>query len=298
MASFKSKYWVFMLKLMGKKRNRATVEGFYKDLKKRRASDTYQPPKKLYEHFTITEREVDGFPVFTMKEKSTSMRQHLFYLHGGAYVGEILPQQWEFAAHLAARTHSQVTIPIYPLAPEHTVETTLPFVQKVYAEIEENLGDFRMHVIGDSAGAGLAVAMAAEQVKAKGSTSIRQLILVSPWVDVTMENETIPELDKVDPWLTPVGLKEAGKCYAGEADVRDPRVSPTFGTLEGLPPCHIMIGTRDILLPDARLFASKLADAEVKHSFRQVADMFHCWVMLDMPETRRAREEIIGLLQS
>ncbi|WP_417451247.1 alpha/beta hydrolase fold domain-containing protein [Kordiimonas sp.] len=298
MASLKSKYWVLMLKLMGKKRNRTSVEAFYQDIEKRRKSDRYQPPKDLAQHFTVTETSVDGFPVITLKEKSISVRQHLFYLHGGAYVGEILPQQWEFIAHLAARTHAEVVVPIYPLAPEHKAAAVQPFVQKVYHQLEERLQGMRLHVIGDSAGAGLAVALAQAERAERGAFSAHQLLLVSPWVDVSMDNPDIAAIEASDPWLTQVGLAEAGRCYAGDWDVKDPRISPTFGKLDGLPKTHIMMGTRDILLPDAKLFADKLGAAGVPYSFRQYEGMFHCWVMLDMPETREAREEMIGLLQS
>ncbi len=298
MASLKYRFWVMMLGLMGKKRNRATVEAFYEDVKKRRASDNFEPPKKIADHFTVRREEIDGFPVLSLKEKSTSVRQYLFYLHGGAYVGEILPQQWEFIAQLAARTHAEVMVPIYPLAPEHKVEEVLAFVRKAYHSLEERVNGLRIHMVGDSAGAGLAVALAQAEIAARGSCSASQMVLVSPWLDVTMENPAIAELEDSDPWLTRVGLIEAGKCYAGETDMRDTRVSPTFGKLEGLPRTHILIGTRDILLPDAKAFADKLAAANVDYSYRQYPDMFHCWVMLDMPETRRTREEIIGLLQS
>ena len=298
MASLKYRFWVMMLGLMGKKRNRATVEAFYEDVKKRRASDNFDPPKDIASHFIVKREEIDGFPVISIKEKSTSVRQYLFYLHGGAYVGEILPQQWEFIAQLAARTHSEVMVPIYPLAPEHKVEEVLSFTRKAYKTLEAQVNDQRIHVVGDSAGAGLALALAQAEIADAGSFSARQLVLVSPWVDVTMDNPEITALEEADPWLTRVGLIEAGKCYAGDVDVRDPRVSPTFGKLEGLPKTHVLIGTRDILLPDAKVFADKLSAAGVEFSYRQYPDMFHCWVMLDMPETRRTREEIIGLLQS
>ena len=298
MASLKYRFWVMMLGLMGKKRNRASVEAFYEDIKKRRASDNYEPPGDLVTHFTVKRREIDGFPVISLKEKNTSVRQYLFYLHGGAYVGEILPQQWQFIAQLAARTHAEVMVPIYPLAPEHKVEDVLGVARKAYNALEAEVNGLRIHIVGDSAGAGLAVALAQAEIAEKGQCSASQMVLISPWVDVTMENEAIAALEDADPWLTRIGLKEAGKCYAGDVDVRDARVSPTFGPLEGLPKTHVMIGTRDILLPDAKAFADKLAAADVPYSYRQYPDMFHCWVMLDMPETRRTREEIIGLLQS
>lgn len=298
MASLKYRFWVVMLGLMGKKRNRASVEAFYADVEKRRKTDNFEPPKELASHFTVRREEVDGFPVISLKEKSTSVRQYLYYLHGGAYVGEILPQQWEFIAQLAARTHSEVMVPIYPLAPEYKVDTVLSFARKAFHKLEERANGLRIRMVGDSAGAGLAVALAQAEVAEKGTCAASQMVLVSPWVDVTMENEAIADLEGADPWLTRVGLIEAGKCYAGDAGVRDPRVSPTFGKLEGLPKTDILIGTRDILLPDAKAFADKLSAAGVPFTYRQYPDMFHCWVMLDMPETRRAREEIIGLLQS
>ena len=48
-------------------------------------------------------------------------------------------------------------------------------------------------------------------------------------------------------------------------ELDDPRVSPLFGELEGLPPVSIWIGSHDLLLTDSR----RLRDRYRRHTFKE-----------------------------
>ena len=82
-----------------------------------------------------------------------------------------------------------------------------------------------------------------------------RLVLLSPWIDVTMTNPAIPTLEEGDFILSAYGLAGLGKLWAGEMDVRDSRVSPLYGSMAGLPPTLIFCGTDEILRPDITLLA-------------------------------------------
>ena len=87
--------------------------------------------------------------------------------------------------------------------------------------------------------------------------------------------------------------------YAGDLDLKDPRVSPIYGELRGLGPITVLVGTRDLLLHDSRRLRD-LAEAEgieVTH-LHEEEDLSHVWPILPLPEARRARAAIVGSIRS
>jgi monoterpene epsilon-lactone hydrolase len=55
-----------------------------------------------------------------------------------------------------------------------------------------------------------------------------------------------------DPVVSGAALRMMAKTYLAGADPEFPHASPLYGDLTGLPPLHIQVGTREILLGDAR----------------------------------------------
>lgn len=62
-----------------------------------------------------------------------------------------------------------------------------------------------------------------------------QMILLSPWPDVSMDTPFAPRIDKADPNLQYDILKIAGQNWAGTHDVHDYRVSHIYRDLTSLP---------------------------------------------------------------
>ena len=93
--------------------------------------------------------------------------------------------------------------------------------------------------MGDSAGGGLALGLA-EALRDEGDTLPEELILISPWVDLTMSNPDMKDYVKHDPMLGIDGLRRMGEVWANGLELTDPKVSPIFGDLSGLPPVTII----------------------------------------------------------
>jgi epsilon-lactone hydrolase len=68
----------------------------------------------------------------------------------------------------------------------------------------------------------------------------------------------------------------ADTCLAG-ADPQDPRASPLFGDLRGLPPMLIQVGGAEMLLDQVSAFAARARAAGVQVAFRREPDMVHDW---------------------
>lgn len=200
----------------------------------------------------------------------------LIFLHGGAYLFPLVDGQWGIVEGLIDRTGLPVIIPDYPLAPNHTATDAFDFVQPIIDEARAEFG--RVILFGDSAGGGLALSLAMQR-RDMGARQVDGLVLYAPWVDVTMTNPRIEEVQGRDKILRVPGLAWAGRAWAADLDPTDPRVSPLYGDPAGLPPMRIFQGDADILGPDTIEFARKAARAGVDVRLRVEPDGFHVYVL-------------------
>jgi monoterpene epsilon-lactone hydrolase len=245
-------------------------------------------PQALRRSFSITADTVRGRQVITLTPKSGGINTHLIYTHGGAYNHPLLGVHWRIIAALTRRTGARVTVPLYGLAPEHTADDAYQLLEDVYRTVAERAGNAPVFLVGDSAGAGLAIGQAI-LYREKGLRAPNGLLLFSPWVDVTMSHPGIAAIAGLDPILAPEGLAAAGTDWAGPRGSTDPLVSPLYDTLEGLPPTFIYQGGHDIFLPDAKKFAAKARAAGTKVELRIYPAAFHVFVAAPWtPEARHA----------
>ena len=212
---------------------------------------------------------------------------HLLYLHGGGYVMDIVPQHYETVARLCERLGASASVPVYPLAPENDAQAILDAMLTLYRDCAEQHGAHRLTVMGDSAGAGMSLALA-QMLQAAGEKLPGALVLFSPWLDATASDPQQKAIEKRDKMLAQSGLLKCAELYRGALSADDPRISPLFGPVQGMPPIAIFAGTRDILLVDARRLAERLSAIGVDHAYYEYPGLFHVWMLLDIPEGRDA----------
>jgi acetyl esterase/lipase len=150
-------------------------------------------------------------------------------------------------------------------------------------------------LMGDSAGGGMALAVA-QQHRDCGGPALRRVVLISPWLDVATDHPDQLEIAPRDLMLRIPVAQEAGRLYAGELPVDDPRVSPLHGDLRGLPPVDVFVGTDELVLVDAtRLEANAKESGAVVH-VDVGRDMQHVYPILPLlPEGAAARRRIVEL---
>jgi acetyl esterase/lipase len=215
----------------------------------------------------------------------------VIYLHGGAYVADIVQQHWRFIARMADRLGMRFVVPLYPLAPENQCLAVTSFVLGVYRDVLASQGPSRLFLMGDSAGGGLALSLAM-QVASAALPKPAGLVLISPWLDVTMTAARQEEIERVDSMLMRPGVRAAGRWYAGSLPTKDPRVSPLFGELVGLPPILMFCGTHDILVADARRLALRAEVDGADIEYHEEPGLMHVYPLLFFPESRKAQDEI------
>lgn len=235
----------------------------------------------------VHEETVAGFPVITLTPRKPSGRE-LMYLHGGAYVFPLREAHWWIIAALIRRTGATVTVPLYGLAPWHSVAEALPFVDAVHQAVARRAAGGRIFVAGDSAGGGLALAHVIDR-RNRGQSQPRAIFLFAPWVDCTMSNPDIAPLEHLDPMLDVPGLVYCAQLWARGLPLDSWQVSPVNDSLAGLAPMHLFQGGRDLLLPDAERFAAKAAEASLPVELKIARGGFHVYVAATFtPEARSA----------
>ncbi|MGV1008667.1 MAG: alpha/beta hydrolase [Dermatophilaceae bacterium] len=258
----------------------------------------FAPPRSLDRYVTLALHRDHGWRVYEMTPREAPVpQQRVVYFHGGGYVYEVDWAHWRVCRRICTMVPAQVSVPIYPLAPGATAQITVPTAADIVEAVLQDAGDESLvTLMGDSAGGGLALAVA-QQLRDRGSGAPR-LVLIAPWLDVTMTYESLDEVSTRDPMLSVPRLRRAGELYAGDLDVKDPRVSPIYGDLRGLGPVTVLVGTRDLLLHDSRRLRD-LAQAEgVEVTYHEAQDLIHVWPILPLPEARRARHAIVGSIRS
>jgi len=296
MPSLKSRLVAFVLKHTRKKAF-ASAEGMQRWIAKSRKTQDHRPPAVLSRRLAIAQREVCGFPLYEVKPLSGAGSLRILYLHGGAYVFEITPFHWNLIAELTERLGAHVTVPVYPLAPEHGFDAIYAMVGEVYRGVLAETQAEDIAFVGDSAGGNMAVVLTM-MAAIEGLPAPSKHVLISPGLDMSLANPDVLAVEKRDPWLGVPGGLEAVRLYAPDMDRSDWRISPLYGDLSVLPPTLLFTGGRDILNPDTIIFAERARAAGVAVDLVDEPDMIHVWPLIGMPEAKVARDRMVEFLQS
>ena len=199
----------------------------------------------------------------------------LLYLHGGGYILNKPRVQASIFTRIAVGLGATAYAPDYRLAPEHPFPAALDDCRSAYEGLLDHGADpGRTAFVGDSAGGGLVLATAVAARDA-GRPMPAALVLLSPWVDLTLGGESIETKARDDAMLNRPWLSECVRLYLDGAAPDDPAASPLFADLAGLPPTLIQVGTREMLLSDSERLAKRLAAADVDVELKRYDGLGH-----------------------
>lgn len=242
-------------------------------------------PKSFYTQFNISHTEQAGRKIWTIYKHNTSSKTLIVFLHGGAYMANITHDHWMFVKQLVNETEATVIVPDYPLTPEFCCVDTYDFISRMYNKLLEGFADKNIVFIGDSAGGALALGFA-QLLRDQQKQLPKHLVALSPWLDATMSNEAIDNIQKHDKLLTVKGLKAAAEMYAGGLPLSDFKISPRYGNFNELCSVSLFTGTHDILNADARLIFNQLKDSQFNIRYYEYPGMFHDWAIFTrLPES-------------
>jgi acetyl esterase/lipase len=194
----------------------------------------------------------------------------LLWIHGGAFVLGSAQSYRAFGAKLARASGCRVLLLDYPLAPEALFPAALDHSIAALDWLD-TLGN-RVAIGGDSCGANLVVGAMQARIAA-GKAPPKAAWLISPYLDLTHSGLTVTSRAHRDPFVDTSTMPATAATYLGQHDPGDPRASPLFGSVEGLPQTLIQVGSDEVLFDDARRLADKLELCV----FQEWVGMIHVW---------------------
>ena len=256
-----------------------------------------EPSRYLLLGLDLEKKQINGRTVFIIKSKKEKSKTNILFFHGGAYINNFSIIHWLLLRQIVKATKCTVIAPDYPLAPKNTYKDSFKMVIPIYEDLLAKVGGENIILMGDSSGGGFALALA-EKMQEEHREKANQIILLSPWLDITLKNKEILKVDPKDPVLGIDSLKRAGKLYAGASDCNNYLLSPINGEIQGLGKISIFIGTNDILEPDARKFNKIAKEKGVEINYYESKDMIHTWMFFYLKESKETIKEIVNLIKS
>ncbi|RTL71584.1 MAG: alpha/beta hydrolase [Hyphomicrobiales bacterium] len=257
------------------------------------------PPKRalrIPKGFTVTPVETEGL-AFEVADKAAAPASApdalVLYLHGGGYF------------YGSPRTHRQILIGLvkamgvpvwgldYRLAPEHPFPAAVEDAVAAYRCLVQKFPAARIVLAGDSAGGGLALVTAAE-IRDQGLPAPAGIIAFSPWTDLAATGSSVDANARSCAMFRPAGLRKAADVYLAGQDACDPRASPLYADLAGLPPMLLFASRHELLLDDTLRLAEKAKAAGVDVEVVLRDRLLHVWPIFVhlLPEAREAMQDV------
>lgn len=224
----------------------------------------------------------------------------ILYLHGGAYLGGSPRTHRGMLARLARAAGCRVLALDYRLAPEHPYPAPLEDAVAAYrALLAKGTKPEQIVIAGDSAGGNLAL-VTAIALREAGLPLPAKLVLLSPWTDMTSSSGSYTSRVQRERILDVAAIQRAATTFADGRKLADPRLSPLFADLAGLPPMLIQVGDDEVLLEDSTRLADAAHAAGVSVTLQVWPGMWHVWQVLAgwMPEADRAVAGIAGFVRA
>ncbi|WP_417515373.1 alpha/beta hydrolase [Minwuia sp.] len=225
----------------------------------------------------VTAVDAGGVPSEWVSAPGVSGDRVIFYLHGGGYVIGSVTTHRRLAYDFSKAADARVLVVDYRLAPEHPYPAAVEDAVAAYRWLlGQGTSPSNIAIAGDSAGGGLTMATLVS-LRDRKIDLPACAVPMSPWVDLEGVGDSMTSKHDVDPMVQKAGLDRMAAFYVGDADYRDPLVSPMHADLSGLPPLLIQVGTRETLLDDARRLHEKALADGVISSLEEAGGMVHVW---------------------
>ena len=238
------------------------------------------------------EIDIDGIYGEWVSVNRAHMKKYvILHCHGGGYSTGSSIYARTLTSKLASSTSVDVLCFDYRLAPEHPYPAATEDAMKVWNHLML-LGYGARDVIltGDSAGGNLALSLVLK-LKEQGRLLPRGLVLMSPWTDLTSSGKSFQTRAEVDPVLDSAYIDRMVEAYAAGQNLKNPFVSPLFGSFEGFPPTYIQVGENEILLSDSKRLHQAFVEANVSVKMDIYTGMWHVFQMSPVKAAKEAMDK-------
>lgn len=205
----------------------------------------------------------------------------LLHCHGGAFFAGSARTHRAMSSELAVRGNVQVYMIDYRRAPENPYPAALDDVKEAYLSLlAQGWQPQQICLGGDSGGCALILALTIA-LRDDGQPLPAGMLMISPYVDLTLSQPSVKANRRRDPMIKAFALQRGGDGYRGSIAAHDPRVSPLYASLQGLPSLFIQAGSEEILLDDARQLAQRAQQAGMDARLHVYDGMWHNFQMFN-----------------
>lgn len=256
-----------------------------------------EPPFLYKSKYHCEKINLENFSLEYLKKSKTNSESCILQLHGGGYIGPMKNAYRRFSMYYLEQCNQSDVVTIdYRVAPKDPYPAALEdaFASYLFIIQDKGYAPNNLIIAGDSAGGGLALALAM-YLRDHGYPTPAGLILMSPWADLTNSGQSyIDNYDRDPLFGNSTNNMLFDSSYIGDNDPKDPYISPIFGDFSYLPPMLIQVGTHEVLLSDSKTIATKAKEEGLNVRLSIYEGMFHVFQMSGdlLLESRNAWNEV------
>eukprot|EP00833_Pecoramyces_ruminatium_P002537 jgi/Orpsp1_1/1176569/evm.model.c7180000058120.1 len=222
------------------------------------------------------------------KDSNQLAKKIVYFLHGGSYISGLNNMYQTFSYPLCdVRDDIEVILLDYDLAPEFKYPTQINEALDLWDVITQTYSPEDIIVGGDSSGGNLALVLLLK-LKQERNISPKASFFLSPWTDMTASGESYYNNYQKDVLMgekkCPLTDEKAAilrksdlYCYIGDADRKDPYISPIFGDYSTFPKSLFIVGSREMLLDDTLSVVNKIKENGNDVELINERGMFHIY---------------------
>lgn len=219
----------------------------------------------------------------------------ILYFHGGGYSNGLAKWARRATARLALELGCRVAAPDYRLAPRFPFPAAHEDALAAYRELigPRGYAPGRVALAGDSAGGAICVSLMAD-ARDLGLPLPACGMLNSLWADIALNTPSLddPVRNGFDIRRSMVEGLSATLLSTGGVDPCDPRHSPVYRDLRGLPPLLIQAAGRDVCHDDSVRLAASARAAGVTVKITEYADVEHIWILNGTHRIRYPNDQV------
>lgn len=216
------------------------------------------------------------------------------YCHGGGFQIGSVTSHASLVYRLAEAGQARILSFDYRLAPEHRYPAASDDAFAAYQWLASR-GEQPAAIIGDSAGGALAL-QTVQRARDMGLPLPRSILLISPWLDLSMQGKSYVELIDKDIFSQPEQLQAMARSYLGRMgpEPSTASASPLWGDLSRLPPIVVHAGAHDITLDDAYTLARRVCEARGDVDLQVFPGMCHHFQIFEALAEAQESIEALG----
>lgn len=219
------------------------------------------------------------------------LASQLLYFHGGAFRVPMNEDQLEMVRSIAESSGSQLRIADFPLLPTYSARDILQFAATALQKVAANR--LPIFLIADSAGAAVA-----SQLLFEHANQITGTVLLSPWLDLDLNDSKFTDRADEDVMLALEVLKQiATEFKSGLDDL--PLIDPYLPSKSLTGALQIFYGENELLVPSDKKFVAALeATTNIKVTVTNFRDGFHDYALWEnLPETKKTKKQISSFIR-